>query len=80
MISLLIFFAYEFFTEEDINKIDFSIPIYLIINGILLLFTYPLFFIIEKTAYRVHSDIQIKQHRHSAVNDPDASAADILRI
>lgn len=49
VISLLIFFAYEFFTEEDINKIDFSIPIYLIINGILLLFTYPLFFIIEKT-------------------------------
>ena len=38
------------------------------------------FFIIEKTAYRIHSDIQVKQHRHSAVNDPDAPAADILRI
>ena len=49
VISLLIFFAYEFFTEEEISKIDFSIPIYLVINGILLLFTYPLFFIIEKT-------------------------------
>ncbi len=49
LVSLLIFFAYEFFTEEDISKIDFSIPIYIIINGILLLFTYPLFFIIEKT-------------------------------
>ena len=42
-------FAYEFFTEEDISKIDFSIPVYIILNGILLLFTYPLFFIIEKT-------------------------------
>ena len=49
LISILIFFAYEFFTEEDISKIDFSIPIYIILNGILLLFTYPLFFIIEKT-------------------------------
>jgi len=27
----------------------FSIPVYIILNGILLLFTYPLFFIIEKT-------------------------------
>jgi putative nucleotidyltransferase with HDIG domain len=49
LISILIFFAYEFFTEEDISKIDFSIPMYIILNGILLLFTYPLFFIIEKT-------------------------------
>ena len=49
LVSIAIFFAYEFFTEEDISKIDFSIPVYLIINGILLLFTYPLFFIIEKT-------------------------------
>ena len=49
LISILIFFAYEFFTEEDISKIDFSIPVYIILNGILLLFTYPLFFIIEKT-------------------------------
>ena len=49
LISILIFFAYEFFTEEDISKIDFSIPMYIILNGILLLFTYPLFYIIEKT-------------------------------
>lgn len=49
LISILIFFAYEFSTEEDISKIDFSIPVYIILNGILLLFTYPLFFIIEKT-------------------------------
>ena len=49
VVSIIIFFAYEFFTEEDISKIDFSIPVYIILNGILLLFTYPLFFIIEKT-------------------------------
>ncbi len=49
VVSIVIFFAYEFFTEEDISKIDFSIPVYIILNGILLLFTYPLFFIIEKT-------------------------------
>ena len=49
LISILIYFAYEFFTEEDFSKIDFSIPIYIILNGILLLFTYPLFYIIEKT-------------------------------
>ena len=49
VVSIVICFAYEFFTEEDISKIDFSIPVYIILNGILLLFTYPLFFIIEKT-------------------------------
>jgi len=47
--SIFIFFAYELFTEEDITKIDLDTPIYIIISGLLLLFTYPLFFIIEKT-------------------------------
>jgi len=48
LISVLVFLAYEFFTEEDINKLDYSVLIYIFISGVLLLFTYPLFFIIEK--------------------------------
>ena len=48
LVSVLVFLAYEFFTEEDINKLDYSALIYVFISGILLLFTYPLFFIIEK--------------------------------
>lgn len=48
LISALVFLAYEMFTEEDASKLDLSTLIYITINGVLLLFVYPLFFVIEK--------------------------------
>lgn len=45
----LLFFAYEMIHENDLSKLDLSMYIYFCINGILLLFTYPLLFLLEKT-------------------------------
>ena len=44
-----LYFAFEMITEDDITKINIRMYIYFIINGILLLFTYPLLFLLEKT-------------------------------
>ena len=43
------FFAFELITENDLSKLNGSMYIYFVINGILLLFTYPLLFLVEKT-------------------------------
>ena len=43
------FFAFELITENDLSKMNGTMYIYFIINGILLLFTYPLLFLVEKT-------------------------------
>lgn len=43
-----IFFAYELITENDLNKLNLNMYTHFIINGILLLFTYPLLFLLEK--------------------------------
>ncbi len=43
------YFAYELIIESDLSKINYRMYIYFLINGILLLFTYPLLFVIEKT-------------------------------
>lgn len=45
----MIYIAYILFTEGSISKIDTTMLIYFIINGLFLLFTYPLLFLIEKT-------------------------------
>lgn len=42
------FFAYELITENDLNKLNLNMYIYFAINGVLLLFTYPLLFLFEK--------------------------------
>lgn len=44
-----LYFAFELITENDLTKINGSMYTYFIINGILLLFTYPLLFLVEKT-------------------------------
>lgn len=44
----VIFLAYEMVNENDLSKMDESTYIYFIINGIFLLFTYPLLFLLEK--------------------------------
>lgn len=43
------FFAYELITENDLSKLNGTMYIYFIINGVLLLFTYPLLLVVEKT-------------------------------
>lgn len=46
---MLIFFAYELIHTDDLTKLDTSMYISVAINGVLLLFTYPLLFMLEKT-------------------------------
>ena len=45
----LLYFAFELIQENDLTKLNTRMYIYFIINGILLLFAYPLLFILEKT-------------------------------
>lgn len=40
--------AYELIMENDYTKIDTSVYAYFVINGVLLLFTYPLLYLLEK--------------------------------
>ena len=44
-----VYFAFELITENDLSKLNGSMYTYFIINGILLLFAYPLLFLLEKT-------------------------------
>lgn len=44
----LLYFSYELIHENDITKLNLSMYIYFVINGVLLLFTYPLLFLLEK--------------------------------
>jgi putative nucleotidyltransferase with HDIG domain len=41
-------FAYELIIENDLSKLSGSMYVYFIINGLLLLFAYPLLFLLEK--------------------------------
>ena len=43
-----LYFAFELITENDLSKLNGSMYTYFIINGVLLLFTYPLLFLVEK--------------------------------
>lgn len=45
----LTYFAYELIQEGSLSKLNYSMYIYFFINGVLLLFTYPLMYLIEKT-------------------------------
>lgn len=44
-----VYFAFELITENDLSKLNGSMYIYFTINGIFLLFAYPLLFLLEKT-------------------------------
>lgn len=44
-----VYFSIELITENDLSKLNASMYVYFIINGILLLFAYPLLFLLEKT-------------------------------
>ena len=45
----LLYFAFELIHKDDLTKLNTRMYIYFMINGILLLFAYPLLFILEKT-------------------------------
>lgn len=45
---MLFFTAYECILEDDYTKIDTTCYVYFFVNGILLLFTYPLLYLLEK--------------------------------
>ena len=45
---MITYLAFELITENDFSKMNGRIYIYFIINGILLLFAYPLLFLLEK--------------------------------
>ena len=45
----VLYFAFELIQEDDLTKLNTRMYIYFAINGILLLFVYPLLFILEKT-------------------------------
>lgn len=44
-----VYFAFELITENDLSKLNPKMYIYFAINGALLLFAYPLLFLLEKT-------------------------------
>ena len=45
----LLYFAFELIHEDDLTKLNTRMYIYFMTNGILLLFAYPLLFLLEKT-------------------------------
>lgn len=45
----LLYFAFELIHEDDLTRLNTRMYIYFMINGILLLFAYPLLFLLEKT-------------------------------
>jgi len=45
----ILYFSIELIHENDLSKLNLAMYIYFVINGILLLFTYPLMFLLEKT-------------------------------
>ena len=44
-----LYFSFELITENDLSKLNGSMYTYFTVNGVLLLFTYPLLFLLEKT-------------------------------
>lgn len=63
----LVYFAYELATESDLNKLNWSMYIYFCINITLILFTYPLLFMLEKT-FGFTSDVTLVEL--SNINNP----------
>ncbi|MBR6539460.1 MAG: HDIG domain-containing protein [Bacteroides sp.] len=63
----LVYFAYELATESDLNKLNWGMYIYFCINSILILFTYPLLFMLEKT-FGFTSDVTLVEL--SNINNP----------
>lgn len=45
---IVVYFAYELINESDLTKLNRATYTYFAVNGVLLLFTYPLLFLLEK--------------------------------
>lgn len=63
----LVYFAYELNTESDLTKLNWSMYIYFCINCTLVLFAYPLLFMLEKT-FGFTSDVTLVEL--SNINNP----------
>ena len=46
---IVVYLAFELITENDLSKLNGGMYTYFVINGVLLLFAYPLLFLLEKT-------------------------------
>ena len=44
----IVFFAYELITESDLSKLNLNMYLQFVVSGVLLLFSYPLMFLVEK--------------------------------
>ena len=64
---MLFFTAYELIIEDDYTKIDTSCYAYFFANGVLLLFTYPLLYLLEK-GFGFISDVTLVEL--SNINNP----------
>ncbi|MCD8309723.1 MAG: HDIG domain-containing protein [Prevotellaceae bacterium] len=62
-----VYFAFELITENDLSKLDRGMYVYFVINGALLLFTYPLLFLLEKL-FRFTSNVTLVEL--SNINTP----------
>lgn len=63
----VVYFSYELIIENDLSKINPQMYKYFIANGILLLFTYPLLFLLEKI-FRFTSNVTLVEL--SNINSP----------
>ncbi len=54
----LLYFAFELIHDDDLTKLNTRMYIYFLINGVFLLFTYPLLFLLEK-AFGFTSDVTL---------------------
>lgn len=66
-INIIFYFGFELIHENDLSKLDINMYKYLGINGILLLFTYPLLYLLEKT-FGFTSDVTLVEL--SNINTP----------
>lgn len=66
-INIVFYFGFELSHENDLSKLDISMYKYLCVNGVLLLFTYPLLYMLEKT-FGFTSDVTLVEL--SNINSP----------
>lgn len=64
---IVLYSAYDMIIENEISKIDHKMLVYFVINGILLLFTYPLLWVLEKV-FGFVSDVTLVEL--SNINSP----------
>lgn len=66
-VNVLFYFGYNLIHENDLSKLDISVYRYFCISGVLLLFVYPLLYILERT-FHFTSDVTLVEL--SNINNP----------